>query len=111
MAIKNISAEMGNSISHVTTRVRSIGRKTAQPTGVFQRRKMIGMDIARVGSNYPGANSGFAGSNLSPNPFSFSGTGFNRGSIVDADGLYKSRRFGNMDSNLGFNRIPGLQRK
>ena len=117
MAIKNVAAGLGNSISNVSTRVRAIGRNVAErPTGPFQQRGMIGQDVARIGvfsghNAAQGTNVGFAGSHLAPSPFVFSGAaGFNRGAVQDAASYYTHRRFGRMDSNLGYNRIPGLQR-
>jgi hypothetical protein len=117
MAINNVGAALGNSISGVSTRVRAIGRNMSErPTGPFQQRGMIGQDIARVGvfsghNAAQGTSVGFAGSHLAPSPFVFSGaTGFNKGAIQDAATYYTHRRFGRMDSNLGFNRIPGFQR-
>ena len=117
MAIRNISAELGNVISGASTRVRAIGRNLSEnPISPFQPRQMIGRNIANIGifsghNAIHGTNVGFAGSNLAPNPFLFgSNSGFNKGVIQDAATYYTHRRFGRMDSNLGFNRIPGLQR-
>jgi hypothetical protein len=117
MAIRNISAELGNVISGASTRVRAIGRTLSEhPANPFQRRNMIGQNISRIGvfsghNAAQGTNTGFAGSNLASNPFIFgSSSGFNKGSIQDAATYYTQRRFGRMDSNLGYNRIPGLQR-
>lgn len=117
MAIKNVAAGLSNSISNVSVRVRAIGRNVSErPTGPFQQRGMIGTDIARIGvfsghNAAQGTNIGFAGSNLAPSPFAFSGAaGFNKGAVQDAVTHYTQRRFGRIDSNLGFNRISGLQK-
>ena len=117
MAIRNVSAGLGNSISNVSTRVRAIGRNLAErQTGPFQQKGMIGQDVARIGvfsgnNAVKGTQVGFAGSHLAPSPLVFSGAaGFNKGAVQDAASYYTHRRFGRMDSNLGFNRIPGLQR-
>jgi hypothetical protein len=116
MAIRNISAELGNIISGVSTRVRAIGRNLSEhPRSLFRPKSMIGQNIARIGvfsehNAARGTNVGFAGSNLAPNPFVFSSnSGFNKGVIQDAANYYTHRRFGRIDSNLGYNRIPGLQ--
>lgn len=117
MAIRNISAELGNSISGVSSRVRSIGRNISErPAGPFvDKQRMIGMDVARIGTftqnlGHQGTNVGFAGSRVGANPFFMSSSGFNSGAVQDAASYYTHRRFGRMDSNLGFNRIPGFQR-
>lgn len=116
MAIRNISSQLHNSISSASTRIKNIGRDLGERTTFpYYRNKMIGTDIANVGvfTGGRGGNGigvGLGGSNVGPNPFSFSGGGFHKGAVQDAATYYTQRRFGSIDSNLGFNRIPGMQR-
>jgi hypothetical protein len=98
MAIVNIREAMTRGIGSVGTKIKNIGRNLSEAQESFRGRSgMIGMGLSRVNATLLTRYSGHMKDN---DP----GTG-----IVDnTDG---GRRFGSLNSNIGYNRIPGLNNK
>jgi hypothetical protein len=112
MAIVNIREAMTRGIGSVGTKIKNIGRNLSEAQENFRGRSgMIGMGLSRVNLAKASAIGvgGIAGATLLTR---YSGhmkdNDPGTGIVDNTDG---GRRFGSLNSNIGYNRIPGLNNK